>query len=466
MALGKLFRTTAFKLALVYSLVFAAAAWIVVANVARNVRQVLEDQIAETVDADIRGLVDLYAQGGVRRVMEAVERRVKNPGSDIYLVTTFNGDPIVGNIAALPPAALDQSGLVETPYERPGDKAAVRRAMLRIYTMPGGFRLLVGQDFEEREKLRRVMGRSLTSSLGWLILIGAVGGLFVARRVLMRVDAMSDTSRSIMAGDLSRRLPTDGSGDELDRLAGNLNAMLGRIEALMKGVKEVSDNIAHDLRTPLTRLRNKAEAALSGASAPDEQRSALQEVIAESDELIRIFDALLLIARAESGAGPLMERLDAAAVARDVGELYDVSAEEQGGRLTVAVDDRLFVRANRELLAQALSNLVDNALKHGVAVPDGAPDLALEARREGRRIRLVVSDRGPGVPPEDRARVLERFVRLEQSRSQPGSGLGLSLVAAIARLLGGELKLEDNAPGLRAVLDLPAADDPTQSAMR
>ncbi len=466
MALGKLFRTTAFKLALVYSLVFAAAAWIVVANVARNVRQVLEDQIAETVDADIRGLVDLYAQGGVRRVMEAVERRVKNPGSDIYLVTTFNGDPIVGNIAALPPAALDQSGLVETPYERPGDKAAVRRAMLRIYTMPGGFRLLVGQDIEEREKLRRVMGRSLTSSLGWLILIGAVGGLFVARRVLMRVDAMSDTSRSIMAGDLSRRLPTDGSGDELDRLAGNLNAMLGRIEALMKGVKEVSDNIAHDLRTPLTRLRNKAEAALSGASAPDEQRSALQEVIAESDELIRIFDALLLIARAESGAGPLMERLDAAAVARDVGELYDVSAEEQGGRLTVAVDDRLFVRANRELLAQALSNLVDNALKHGVAVPDGAPDLALEARREGRRIRLVVSDRGPGVPPEDRARVLERFVRLEQSRSQPGSGLGLSLVAAIARLLGGELKLEDNAPGLRAVLDLPAADDPTQSAMR
>lgn len=464
-ALGKLFRTTAFKLALVYSLVFAAAAWIVVANVARNVRQVLEDQIAETVDADIRGLVDLYAQGGVRRVMEAIERRVKNPGSDIYLVTTFNGDPIVGNIAALPTAAIDQTGLVETPYERPGDKAAVRRAMVRIYTMPGGFRLLVGQDIEEREKLRRVMGRSLTSSLGWLIFIGAVGGLFVARRVLMRVDAMSDSARSIMAGDLQRRLPTDGSGDELDRLAQNLNAMLGRIEGLMNGLKEVSDNIAHDLRTPLTRLRNKAEAALTGAPTADEQKLALHEVIAESDGLIRIFDALLLIARAESGAGPRMEPIDAAIVARDVGELYEASAEEQNGVLNVVVEERLFVRANGELLAQALSNLLDNALKYGIA-PGGAPDLRLEGRRIGKRVALAVADRGPGVAAPDRARVLERFVRLEQSRTQPGSGLGLALVAAIAHMLGGELRLEDNGPGLRAVLDLPASDDSSHIAAR
>ena len=464
-ALAKLFRTTAFKLALVYSLVFAAAAWIVVVNTGRNVRQVLEDQIAETVDADIRGLVDLYAQGGVRRVVEAVERRIKVPGTDIYLVTTFTGDPIVGNVAALPTAALDQTGLVETSYERPGDKASVRRAMIRIYVMPGGFHLLVGQDIEEREHLRRIMGRSLTSSLGWLILFGAIGGLFVARRVLIRVDAISDSARDIMGGKLSRRLPANGSGDELDRLAQNLNAMLARIEALMKGMKEVSDNIAHDLRTPLTRLRNKAEAAL--ASAPEEggQKAALQDVIDESDGLIRIFDALLTIARAESGSGPRMERLDVGDVARDVGELYEASTEEHGGRLTLAVDKGVFARANRELLAQALSNLLDNALKYGVA-PDAAPDVQLAAYRFGKRVRLVVSDRGPGVAPEDRGRVLERFVRLEQSRSQPGSGLGLSLVAAIAHLLGGELKLEDNAPGLRAVLDLPAADETSQIAAR
>ena len=454
-ALGKLFRTTAFKLALAYSLVFAAAAWLVVANVARNVRDVLQDQIAETVDAEIRGLVELHRQGGVRRVIEAVDRRIKEPGSDVYLVTTFNGDPIVGNVSALPLAALDRQGLVETPYESTTQSKMQRRALVRIYTMPGGFRLLVGHDIEESENLRRVMGRSLTASLVWLVLIGAIGGLLVARRVLLRVDAMSDSARTIMRGDLSGRLPVAGSKDELDRLAENLNSMIARIENLMKGMKEVSENIAHDLRTPLTRLRNKADAALAAEKTDADKGAALVAIIKESDDLIRVFDALLLIARAESGSGPKLEPLDVSALARDVGELYEAVADERGGVLTVDVQDGLIARGDRELLAQALTNLLDNALKYG-ASDTGAPlAIAISVRRENDRILLSVSDRGPGVPAQDRARVRERFVRLERSRSLPGSGLGLALATAIAHALGGDLTISDNEPGLKATIDLP-----------
>jgi signal transduction histidine kinase len=265
-----------------------------------------------------------------------------------------------------------------------------------------------------------------------------------------------------MQGDLHERLPVAGTGDELDRLAVNLNAMLERIEALMHGLKEVSDNIAHDLKTPLTRLRNRSEDALRAAENVSQYRAALESTIEESDGLIRTFNALLMIARAESGqaVGDMIE-FDAAEVVRDIGDLYEPLADEKGVTLKVDPAAAAPVRGNRELISQALANLVDNAIKYGAsgaARPHGQPpEIALGTIDKGDRILLTVADSGPGIPAPDRARVLERFVRLEQSRCEPGSGLGLSLAAAVARLHGGELTLDDNRPGLRVVISLPRA---------
>ena len=301
-----------------------------------------------------------------------------------------------------------------------------------------------------------------------MVVLGIAGGFFVTRRVLKRVDAMTGTTQRIMSGDLSGRLPIAGSNDELDRLAGNLNAMLERIEALMHGLKEVTDNIAHDLKTPLTRLRNRAEEALRTAEDESQYRAALERTIEESDALIRTFNALLMIARAESGqARDDMTEFDAAEIARGIGELYEPLADDKGLTLRVEAPDAAPMRGNRELVSQALANLVDNAIKY--AAPDSAtlapdqsppvngvqPEIVVKAAGEGDRILLTVADTGPGIPADDRARAVERFVRLEQSRSLPGSGLGLSLANAVARLHGGELRLEDNAPGLRSVLALP-----------
>jgi signal transduction histidine kinase len=298
-----------------------------------------------------------------------------------------------------------------------------------------------------------------------VVVLGLGGGIFVARRVLRRIDAMTGTTRRIMAGDLSGRLPVGRSGDELDRLAENLNAMLERIEALMMGLKEVSDNIAHDLKTPLTRLRNRAEEALAKSASEAEYRTALERTIEESDGLIRTFNALLMIARAESGqARGNMDDFDAAEVANGIHELYEPLAEDDGMTLRVRTA-ATSIHGNRELISQALANLVENAIKYGKPNPVVQPlnpavdgrEILIESRREGDSVLLSVTDHGPGIPQADRKHAVERFVRLEASRTQPGSGLGLSLASAVATLHGGELRLGDAHPGLIATLKIPAA---------
>ena len=459
-ALGKLLRTTVFKLSLVYLVVFAIGAGLVLMRVGMNVKELFDDQIDQTVEAEIAGLSEQYRQGGIRRLVETVERRANQPGSSLYLVTTFAGERITGNVAQLPVGVLERPGLIETRYARTDGVVAEHRALARIFLLPGGFRLLVGRDLEDREALRGMMLRALLTSLGWLVLIGTAGGIFVAMRVLRRVDAMSASAQTIMSGDLSQRLPRTGSGDELDRLATSLNAMLERIGELMKGLQEVSDNIAHDLKTPLTRLRNGVDEALRSAQSPDDYRACLEKVVEESEGLIRVFNALLMIARLESGAAQeAMQDFDVAEVARDVAELYDAVAEEQGVMLTLDVDAPLMMRGGRELIGQALANLVDNAIKHGQPQESGAQVVVnIAARRMGNRIELTIADRGPGVAAQDRARVLERFVRLEGSRSRPGSGLGLSLASAVARLHHGALRLDDHEPGLRVTIDLPVEE--------
>ncbi len=462
--LGKLFRTTAFKISVAYLVIFAIGAGLVLSRVGWHVKELIDEQIKQTIDTDINGLSEQYAQGGIRQLVSVIERRVKQPGAGLYLVTTYAGEPIAGNITSLPIGVLSHAGTVETNYQRPGDSTAAHRAFARIFILPDGFRLLVGHDIEEEEGLRQILSGALVASLFWLTIIGTLGGLLVAQRVLHRVDAINAGARKIVAGDLSGRLPVTGSGDELDRLVLNLNSMLDRICELMAGVKEVSDNIAHDLRTPLTRLRNGAEQALRSAGSVEDNRLALEKVIEESDTMIRIFDALLMIARAEAGASPEgMIAFDAAAVVHDVGELYEPVAEDRGVKLKTVAEPGLIIEGSRELIGQAVANLIDNALKYGSPINasrDGicmAPEICVTAHRSGETIEIIVADRGPGIALSDRTRVLDRFVRLENSRSRPGSGLGLSLAAAVARLHGGTLRVDDNAPGLKVVIQLPAA---------
>jgi signal transduction histidine kinase len=461
-ALGKLLRTTAFQLTLVYLVIFIVFAASLLGYFALNTRRLITEQITTTVDTEISGLRDQYTQGGIRRLVIVVDLRSRRPGSSLYLVTTATGEGLAGNVGSLEPGVLDHPGWLETNYRRlEAPEGTDHRALVQVVQLPGGFRLLVGRDLEERERLFGIIANAGQWSLALVIVLGLAGGFFVSRRVLNRIEAMTETAQTIMAGDLAGRLPVAGTGDELDRLAEHLNAMLERIEALMGGLKEVSDNIAHDLKTPLTRLRNRCEQALRGAAGVDDYRAALESTIAESDDLIRTFDALLMIARAESGhARDNMTEFDAAEIARDVGELYEPLADEKGIALTVDAPAAAPVRGNRELVSQALANLIDNAIKY--AGPNGqvngAPaEIVVKAGNDGERISISVADRGPGIAEADRGRVVERFVRLEQSRSEPGSGLGLSLAAAVARLHGGELKLEDNHPGLRSTIALPRA---------
>jgi signal transduction histidine kinase len=466
-AFGKLIRTTAFRLTLAYLFLFALFAASLLGYFAWNTRRMINEQITTTVNAEIGEIEIIYARRGLQGLATTLGRRTLRPGANLYLVTTPVGTAFGGNVESLSPGVMASTGWTETAYRRLDEQdTANHRALVRVTQLDNGFRLLVGRDLEERRRLFGIVAKAAQWSLLVVIVLGLGGGIFVARRVLHRIDAMTGTTQRIMAGDLTGRLPVGRSGDELDRLAENLNAMLERIEALMMGLKEVSDNIAHDLKTPLTRLRNRAEEALASSGSEAEYRAALERTIEESDGLIRTFNALLMIARAESGqARGNMDDFDAADVAKGIHELYEPLAEDDGLTLRVKAEAAR-LHGNRELISQALANLVENAIKYGKPDPAVQPldaavaarsrEILIEARREGASVLLSVTDHGPGIPEGDRKHAVERFVRLEASRTLPGSGLGLSLASAVATLHGGELRLGDAHPGLIATLAIPA----------
>jgi signal transduction histidine kinase len=451
-------------LTLAYLFLFALFAASLLGYFAWNTRRLITEQITTTVNAEVGEISDIFARRGLRGLVNTIENRALRPGANLYLVTTPTGQGIAGNVGALAAGVMATLGWSETAYRRHDEQdTADHRALVHVTELDDGVRLLIGRDLEERRRLFGIVAKAAQWSLLVVIVLGLGGGIFVARWVLRRIDAMTGTTQRIMAGDLSGRLPVGRSGDELDRLAENLNAMLERIEALMMGLKEVSDNIAHDLKTPLTRLRNRAEEALAKSGSEAEYRSALERTIEESDGLIRTFNALLMIARAESGqARGNMDDFDAADVANGIQELYEPLAEDDGMTLRVKTEPTP-LHGNRELISQALANLVENAIKYGkplAAAPPlgaaGSKEILIEARRDGDQVLLSVTDHGPGIPEIDRKHAVERFVRLEASRTQPGSGLGLSLASAVATLHGGELRLGDAQPGLSATLAIPA----------
>ena len=461
-ALSKLFRTTAFRLSLTYLALFSAAAIVAMFYIYWNTTVLLQRQLSQTIDAELQGLAEQYQAGGLDQLVRIVADRARTPGNSLYLVADKEGRRLAGNLTAVSPQLWNSLGPVEFAYRRPAEGGSERRlAFANVFRLPSEYRLIVGRDIEDRRVLARTIRSAMLWGLGVMALFGIGGGFWVSRKLLARIDAVSATTRTIMEGDLTGRLPVNGSGDELDRLSESLNLMLARIEQLMAGLREVSDNIAHDLKTPLNRLRNRVEEALREPYGEPVYRETLERTIEEADGLIKTFNALLSIARLEAGAGgENRETLDVSALVRDVAELYEPVAEERGLALRCETGAPIRVRADRQLLGQAIANLIDNAIKYGAPEPGkGAngtePEVVVSARASGPMAEIAVSDRGPGVPAAERERVLDRFVRLEASRSEPGSGLGLSLVAAVARLHGGGLRLEDNDPGLRVVLAVP-----------
>ncbi|MGE0627357.1 MAG: ATP-binding protein [Hyphomicrobiaceae bacterium] len=421
--------------------------------------QMLSRQLVETLTVEADGIAAIAAFGGDPAAVSVVAARARTESDRLYYLEDSAGRRLAGNLASWP-VELSPTGPGGTFHYRRGatGNEAQQLAAGVTVALPNGQRLLVARDLAGQRQLARHVKWLFLVGFGALSLAGLVAGIAASRLVLRRIGEMTRTTDAVIEGDLSGRVPIAGTGDELDHLAHNLNAMLERIELLMAGLREVSDNIAHDLKTPLSRLRTRAEAALREAGDAADAHEALGRVIEDADELIKTFNALLLIARLEAGAiEGSAEPFDIGHLAEDVAELYEPVAEEAGLELASRIVESCTIMANRQLVGQALANMLDNAIKYGrpkSQAPAGSKIELTVARRDGMA-SVTVADRGPGIPAAERDRVLKRFVRLEVSRTQPGTGLGLSLVAAVARLHGGRILLEDNDPGLRIVLMLP-----------
>ncbi len=453
--------THAFRLAALYFLVFAASVLGVLLFVYLTSAGFVERQTEATLDAEITGLAEQYAQRGLSGLIQIVAARSAGDRGDamIYLVTDPDGKPLVGNIAAWPAGVPTRSAWLSFALERTvNGRSELHPARGRLFVIPGGYRLLVGRDISDAAAFRSEVRTTLLWAGSIALGIGLIGGTVMSRNLLRRVEQVNRTSERVMAGNLSDRIPLHGTSDEFDQLAANLNRMLDQIERLMTAMREVTDDVAHDLRTPLSRLRTRLERALVGQSEADasatypaagaSQSEAIRAAIDEADRLLATFNALLSIAELEAGARrDQTAPLDLSEVARSAAELYEPVAEEKGFALTVVAQPGVSIRGDRHLLSQAVANLLDNALKYA-----GGGQIELRVFPENGQAVLELSDQGPGIPEADRHSVLDRFVRLEPSRTTPGNGLGLSLVRAIARRHDGSVTLQDNRPGLRVRL--------------
>jgi signal transduction histidine kinase len=451
----KLLSSSTFRLAALYLVLFALSVSALLGYVYWNTAVLLERQTDETISAEVQALADQYRLRGLSGIIDTIQRRSSDQSGAVYLLTAPGGQRIAGNLNSLPPMPQDEATWIEFPLAVEKNAVRENHVARAFHTdLAGGFQLLVGRDVEALRQFATIIRQTIYYALAIAAVLGLGGGLLMSRNFLKRVDAITAASRTIMAGNMAGRMPVAGSNDELDRLALALNEMLEQIESLMAGMKEVSSNVAHDLKTPLTRIKAQVEAALR-SNSPDDYREALERTVDESDRLLDTFNALLSIARAEAGqARQGLVPIDVSALIADVVELYEPMAEEAGGRLSSDAAPGLMVIGDRQLLAQALTNLVDNALKYGAR--DGeTPEIEVSGKIEDDKVVITVADHGIGIPAEDRGRVTERFVRLDSSRSKPGNGLGLSLVSGVMKLHKGSLVLADNHPGLAARLVLP-----------
>lgn len=443
-------RSSTFRLSLIYVLLFLLSVGALFAFIYVQTVATIDRETDQATKADAAALVQEYSAQGLAGLIDAVEDRVApdRVGDGLYLLVDEDGAALAANIHSWPTAEPDSRGWIAFTIERDDGPHQARGL---TYALKDGSKLLVARDLHARLDFQGVMIDAGYYSLALILVLGVGGGLLISRWMLNRLNAINRVAERIMAGDLSHRIETTGANDEFDRLSDTLNAMLEEIRRLMTGMRTVTDNIAHDLRSPLTRMRSRLEMALLDPGDGEAQRHAIERTIADADQLLATFKALLSIADAESGsARASMSPLDLGALVLDIADLYEPASEERGVTLRCA-DVQATVLGSRQLLFQAISNLVDNALKH---TPSGGT-IAIDVASDAGGVRLAVADTGLGIPEADRDRVLEPFVRLDSSRSTPGSGLGLALVAAIARLHGARIGLGDNRPGLVVTLTFP-----------
>ena len=451
----ELFRTSTFRLALFYFGLFAVSVLAVLGLIYYHTVVYANQQTEETIDAEITGLAEQYKQRGLSGLITVIAER-SDPGrgsSMLYLLTDARQRVLAGNLSGWPDATVGPDGWMRFTLDPAEPNTRRHTAQATSFLLAGGYQLLVGRDLAERLAFENRMIEALSWSAGLTLALGLIGGLLMSRGVLARIEIINRASDRVMAGELGRRIPVKGTRDEFDRLAQNLNQMLDRIQRLMEGMRQVTDNIAHDLRSPLGRMRSRIEMALLSDEGPDYYREVLQQTTEEADHLLATFNALLDIAEAEAGSPRAqMSELNLVELVRDLVELYEPSADEKGLSLVTEIPGApLELRGNRHLLSRAVANLVENAIKY-TPVP-GRITITLDGTGDGAR--LTVADSGPGVPLEARELVFDRFFRLETSRTTPGNGLGLSLARAVIRLHGGTVVLEDNAPGLKVVATLP-----------
>jgi signal transduction histidine kinase len=457
-------RSQAFRIVVVYVAVFALSVSALLAFTYWNTERALDAQTDQIISAEIAGLSEQYQRNGLRGLIEVVMTRSAHGGPGLYLLLNRKREPIAGNLDGMPQTMRERGAQIEFDYERRIEgQVQLRRARGRVFNLLGGFQLLVAQDVHERYLTEKLFSTTLPWTVGLMLLLGLIGGALLSRNMLRRLDQINRTAGQIVAGDFSRRVPVSRAHDEIDTLADNLNRMLDRIERLMKGVREVTDSVAHDLRTPLNRLRNRLEDILRHLEPAGSEAGEIESAMRETDQIIATFNAILLIAEADAGVTRgTMTGIDLAPIADDVAELYAPLAEEKGVTLEINPAGATMIEGNRSLISQALANLVDNAIKY---TPSGGR-VGVWPAMTPDGVDLIVADTGPGIPPAERARVVERFVRLETSRNSPGTGLGLSLVAAVARLHNARLILEDNAPGLKAIIRFPRASANSRAGVR
>ena len=457
MLLAKTLRSTTLRLALLAIAIFGAAVVGLFSYVYVSTASFVRSRADGLITAEQQSLLRAYQSAGRPGLIAAIEQDAAEQrlAGGEYFLADAAGARLGGNLAAWPPPLAEASGwgTFSAPEESPSSRKAplVRAA---VTTLPDGSRLLVGQATDDLDGFTRKIENAVLLSLVLIFVLAAVASISVTRRTVGRIEAINTTSRAIMQSGLGQRIPLRGSRDEWDELAANLNSMLDRIERLMAQVKQVTDNVAHDLRTPLARMRGRLEKAYNVPGARERERALIGDTLADLDGVLRMFSSLTRISQIEAN-----ERTDTARtvnlseIAREVTELFDAAAEDKGGLLAVTGDDSVRVPGDRDLLFDALANLVDNAIKHGR--DGGHVTVAVSRCTDGSEI--CVADDGPGIPAQEREHVFKRFYRLERSRRTPGNGLGLSLVAAVARLHGADVELEDNAPGLRVRLRFPPA---------
>jgi len=448
--LGRILRSASFRLPLIYAVLFMVSAGALFATVYWTATAAMQADMAAVLRTEALQLTEVHRRSGLAGLAQQITRRMnfRTRGPIFYLLQAPNGRVVVGNLPGMPPVNgvidfVPKPDAVETESEQPPKLTGYG------LTLSDGAFLLVAQDANRLSDMQSAIVRAFAWAGGLTLLLAIAGGVWLGGTFLRRIDTITRTSRAIMEGDLSARIPVRGTHDEIDQLVTSLNAMLGRIEQLMDGLRQVSSDIAHDLRTPLGRLRQHLEDARARAATTADYDAATDAAIAEADSLLETFSALLRIAQVEAGAQKrAFADLDFSALVRSIGEAYQPAAEDSRHKLQIDVEDGVHLTGDRQLLAQMISNLVENALRH---TPPGTT-VTLGLSRTAQGFEAEVADTGPGIPEAEHGKVFDRFYRLDRSRSTAGSGLGLALVKAIAGLHGLAVRLEDRKPGLRVVV--------------